>query len=173
MPEYKNPSTATWAETVDRLRETFRAWGVPHEDYVIEAGAPDRNRPSYSHPNWAMVSYRPPGSPNMVKMFLDSQFTCAKNLSAIAITIEGIRMQERRGLGGLASAHYLALAAPQTERDPYEVLQVRPNAPMEVIEASYRALAKSAHPDAGGSNEAMAELNAALDRVKADRGVTA
>ncbi len=43
------------------------------------------------------------------------------------------------------------------------VLHVAPDAPREVIEASYRALSRTAHPDAGGSEDAMKQLNAAKD----------
>jgi len=38
------------------------------------------------------------------------------------------------------------------------------------IERAYRELAKRAHPDAGGSQEWMAELNAARDAAKRERG---
>ena len=168
---YVNPSKATWNETVDRLRAIFDAWGIPHEDYRVTTGTEPRQRNSEWYGGWAMVEYRPPGSPNMVKMFLDSQSSPAKNLSAIAITIEGIRMQERRGLGGIAAAHYLALAAPRTERDPYEVLGVRSDAPIEVLEASWKARARTLHPDAGGNEDDFKELGAAWERIKADRGV--
>ena len=40
---------------------------------------------------------------------------------------------------------------------------------MKDIDDMYRIKAKRAHPDAGGSEEAMAEINAAYDHVKADR----
>jgi len=47
------------------------------------------------------------------------------------------------------------------ERDYYEVLQLHPNAEPEVIESAFRRLALKHHPDKGGSNERMAELNRA------------
>ncbi len=45
--------------------------------------------------------------------------------------------------------------------DLYQVLQVAPDAEPEVIRAAYRALAQKHHPDAGGTQERMAELNRA------------
>ena len=45
--------------------------------------------------------------------------------------------------------------------DPYEVLQVHRDAEPDVIRAAYRVLARKNHPDAGGSAERMAALNAA------------
>ena len=43
--------------------------------------------------------------------------------------------------------------------DYYEVLQMSPNATKEVIEASYRCLAKMHHPDLGGDPEIMKQIN--------------
>lgn len=47
--------------------------------------------------------------------------------------------------------------------DPWQTLGVRPNAPAVEVRAAYRALALRHHPDAGGSDEAMAELNRAYE----------
>jgi curved DNA-binding protein CbpA len=44
--------------------------------------------------------------------------------------------------------------------DPYEVLQVDPDAEREVIRAAYRTLARKYHPDvSAGSRDRMAALN--------------
>ena len=48
------------------------------------------------------------------------------------------------------------------ERDPYEILQLRPNALPQVVEAAYRALALLQHPDRTGQpddDRSMADLN--------------
>lgn len=49
------------------------------------------------------------------------------------------------------------------KRNLYRLLHVQPEAPLEVIKASYRALMTTlgAHPDRGGSHEVAAALNAA------------
>ena len=47
------------------------------------------------------------------------------------------------------------------ERDYYEILQLHPTAEPEVVESAFRRLALKHHPDKGGSNERMAELNRA------------
>ena len=61
----------------------------------------------------------------------------------------------------------------RTNRDAYEVLQVRPDASQVVIRAAFRALAAQHHPDsdgAAGSNRRMAELNDAYAQLRsADR----
>lgn len=86
-------------------------------------------------------------------------------IRAIWYAMDARRLNIIRGVDDAVAATYLALPAPARERDPWEVLGVRPDAPLEVVRAAYRELAKSAHPDRGGSDERMAELNAALERL--------
>jgi DnaJ-domain-containing protein 1 len=100
----------------------------------------------------------------------ESQPSPRENLKLIQLCVDDMRMIERRGMDSLMRSAYLQLEAPEVERDPYEVLSVRPGSPREVVEASYRALAKMAHPDAGGSAEEMAALNAALEQIKQREG---
>jgi hypothetical protein len=50
--------------------------------------------------------------------------------------------------------------------DHFTLLHLLPTAPLAVIEASYRALARLHHPDAGGNAEYMKRLNAARDALK-------
>jgi hypothetical protein len=54
---------------------------------------------------------------------------------------------------------------PQERRNLYRILHVQPEAPAEIIKASYRALMSSlrAHPDLGGDTEKAAQINAAYD----------
>jgi len=46
------------------------------------------------------------------------------------------------------------------------VLHVQPDAPLEVVEAAYRALSKIYHPDLGGDAEKMRELNEAVKEAR-------
>jgi curved DNA-binding protein CbpA len=46
--------------------------------------------------------------------------------------------------------------------NPYETLGIRKDATAAYARGAYRRKAKTAHPDAGGTNEAMAELSRAL-----------
>lgn len=171
MSRYINPSRATWNENVDRLKVLMQEWGIPFEDYHVEAGCePQYRNRSHWGERWARVTYRPRGAAAPVSMQLDSQDTAARNLNSIVVTLEAIRMQERRGLGAITASHYLALSAPQTERDPYEILQSRPDADRDTVDALYRLRAKQTHPDAGGTQEAFEQVTKAKERIYADRG---
>jgi hypothetical protein len=57
-------------------------------------------------------------------------------------------------------------SAPRPTRDPFDVLGVRPEASFDEVSAAYRRLAKRSHPDAGGSHDAMVELNAAYETIR-------
>src|SRR5262245_23798093 len=49
-------------------------------------------------------------------------------------------------------------SAPQRQPNLYQVLQVSPGAPPEVIHAAYRALIKTHHPDVNPASEASQEM---------------
>lgn len=102
---------------------------------------------------------------------VDRYRTLAANLQAIHHIIEARRVELRHGSLHLVRASFqgfAALPAPgggQRERSWWEVLDVSTSATVALIEQAYRAKARACHPDHGGSNEAMAELNAARERA--------
>ena len=96
------------------------------------------------------------------------------NIHAIAKTIEAMRGIARWGTGDMmdrAFAGFEALPAPGAKQPWREVLGIYPKCaePSRYsIETAYRNRAKFCHPDAGGSQEAMAEMNAARDDALKD-----
>lgn len=99
------------------------------------------------------------------------------NMRALTKHIEAIRGTERWGVGTLEQTFsaYSALPPPRESRTVvsrpwHEVLGVYPTMPIEAVEAVYRTLAKKAHPDSGGTLEAMAELNNAIADARAALG---
>lgn len=88
--------------------------------------------------------------------------TIADNIAAIAAHIEALRGQERWGVADLAQAFagHTALPPPETW---WQVLGVPSNATLAQVEARWRELARTAHPDAGGTDAAMSRLNTARD----------
>ncbi len=57
----------------------------------------------------------------------------------------------------------MPLPRPSSTRDPYQVLGVAASATAAEIKAAYRALVKQHHPDAGGDEHRILELNAAWE----------
>jgi hypothetical protein len=74
--------------------------------------------------------------------------------------------RRRRGISDVIASAYLQLAAPGEQLDPYEVLDIRPGAPLEVVEAAYKAKMRIAHPDSGGSIDEAKRLNTAIERIR-------
>jgi hypothetical protein len=103
------------------------------------------------------------GDPKVLKC--DSQPSYRLNLRCLFYAIEALRMNEKRGIGDLMRSVYLALDGPA---DHWRLLGIEPGATREEIERAYKAKAQDAHPDTGGSNEAMASLNAARETALAE-----
>lgn len=88
------------------------------------------------------------------------------NMQAVAKTIEALRGIARWGTGDMLEAAFTGFAAlPDYSKGPpwWEVLGCAPNAIGVEIENAYRVKMRTAHPDLGGSNDAMAALNRARD----------
>lgn len=115
------------------------------------------------------LSYQHDGEPEVVLTMAD-QDTAEDNYRVLFLAVEAIRLNEVRGIADVVRAAYLALPPPVVERDPYEVLGVRSDTPMEVIQGAYRALARMYHPDNGTKPDPakMAEVNAAWERLKGE-----
>ena len=103
---------------------------------------------------------------------VDRYSSVEANLQAIHHIIEARRVELRHGTLALVRATFTgfaALPAPSGKRSWRDVLGLTPttypNAPRivtaETINEAFRRLSKTRHPDAGGSEEAMAELNVA------------
>lgn len=62
--------------------------------------------------------------------------------------------------------HYPAQCTRAHALEPWSTLWLAEGAPQELIHPAYRAAAKRAHPDSGGSNERMKAVNAAYESLK-------
>lgn len=104
---------------------------------------------------------------------VDRYRTPAENLQAIHHIIEARRVELRHGTLNLVRASFQgfkALPPPpgsKPKRPWWEVLGVSPQAHPSIVDDAYKRLAKQRHPDAGGSAEAMAELNRAREEARA------
>lgn len=101
---------------------------------------------------------------------VDRYSSVEANVQAIHHIVEARRVELRHGTLALVRASFTgfqALPSPERKRSWREVLgfhdvQLPTRA---AVNAAWKELAKTAHPDAGGSQERMAELNRAKDEA--------
>jgi len=92
------------------------------------------------------------------------------NIQAVRKTIEALRGIARWGTGDMmerAFTGFQALPSPEmvNKRQWWQVLGLSQDAASEAIKKAYRRKAKVCHPDAGGDEARMAELNAAYSEA--------
>lgn len=95
------------------------------------------------------------------------------NLMALVKHIEALRGLDRWGVGTVERnfAGYQALPEKGQGLQWYDHLKVPPDAPAELIEQSFKQLAKIAHPDAGGTLDRWHQLHEARQQgLAAARG---
>lgn len=181
--------TKTWAQLLSEVEETARKW--PNATKVaIENDLDTRGRRrAYHSPEEREVRLRlswwsPRAERIEIKADVRSAATAPENLRLIAVALETARLAEVRGVEKILALLYRQMFPPPAAPSPppplpseprqipphYALLHLDPSAPLEVAEAAYRALAKRAHPDAGGSTETMRRLNEAIEVIRAEKG---
>lgn len=85
------------------------------------------------------------------------------NMRAVGKTIEALRGIERWGASDMLDRAFTGFEALPAPEQWWQVLNVRPEASVEDIDAAWRAAMPAAHPDRGGTDAAAASLNAARD----------
>lgn len=166
---YRMQTDKTEAQTRKEIVDQFATWN--RDNWPIDViGRYDFPAPEGIGEPTATVRFQLRGQD--VVMRCSSQVNYRLNLRCLFYAVEAMRLNEKRGIGDTLREAYAQLPGPVTERDPYEVMGLRPDVDFDSVEAMYRVLARRRHPDAGGSDEAMRELNAAYDRIKAERGIT-
>lgn len=162
---YSLSTVKSWDDTIRQLAETFRKWRI--REWSVVPMRPPRARTWQSdEEKLVTLRYQPNGSPE-ITLTMGRQSRAQDNLRVLYLAVEAMRMNEERGIADTIREAYLQLAAPARQRDPFEVLGLRPDTPLEDIKAMYAIKAKRLHPDAGGTDEAMKELNDAWERVQA------
>jgi hypothetical protein len=105
-------------------------------------------------------------------MARDGFISVAGNLRSLGLAIEGLRQLERHG-GSLmlerAFEGFLAIAPPNRKKPWREVFGIKADWIGNITEL-YRAKARMRHPDAGGSDALMAELNLAYEEARRELG---
>lgn len=154
----------TFAKARDQLYEELRKLGagkvvVSTNHKPDRYGIPTESKRSVGDEGVAIyfqLKARP------MAMACDRFDNAAANMRSLGLAIEAMRQLERHGGGTMmerAFTGFVAIEAPG--KSWWDILEVRPDASRDAIEANFRRLARDRHPDAGGSNAAMAELNEA------------
>lgn len=101
-------------------------------------------------------------------MARDAYKTVAGNMRSLTLAIEAMRQLERHGGSTMmerAFQGFAAIAPPDWKKPWREVFGVKPDWSGDLT-ALYREKAKNRHPDSGGSDTLMAELNVAYAEAK-------
>jgi hypothetical protein len=157
------------SEANDRVLKELRTMGV--YDSLISTnlkltsfGTPRSGQREPQDPGVA-VYWEQKGKPQC--MAIDQYDRVADNLAAIAASLEALRAIERHGGAQIMERAFLGFAQlPQSTARPWrEVFHFAPNfnPTREIVEVTFRGLAKKCHSDHGGSDAEMAELNVARD----------
>jgi hypothetical protein len=114
------------------------------------------------------VYWQRTGDQQHKSMAIDRYDRVADNLAAIAATLDAMRAIERHGGAMILERAFLGfqcLPAPNTWRS---VLGVEEDAPMdlEIAKSHYKKLSLRHHPDCGGTEAKMSELNWAMEEAE-------
>lgn len=177
---WERKSDLTIADGVARVLDELTAFGIVDRDDVIISsdvptrldGLPRSGARAPDDPSVAVYWQEPTGGRRV--MAIDRYTSVADNLAAVAATLSAMRAIERHGGARIlerAFTGFTALPAPGAARPWHEVLGVAAHAPTDDVRAAYRRAASAAHPDRGGTNARMAEVNVAWAAAQLERGL--
>lgn len=98
----------------------------------------------------------------------DQYFGVEDNIHALAKTIEAMRGIERWGSTDLLDRAFTGFAALPSRANWRDILGIGASATLDQAEKAYRRLALNRHPDRGGTQEQMAELNGAITEARSN-----
>ena len=117
------------------------------------------------------VYFQLAGKPTV--MACDMHERAEENMRSLTLAIEAMRALERHGGGTMMNRAFEGFAQIEAPGAKHwsSILGVPATATADEIQTAFRKLAPSRHPDAGGSEAMMAELNVARDAgLKATAG---
>jgi len=186
--QYSSVSNSSWmrskeltiSDATKRVVAELHTFGVPHGEAIISTnlelrldGLPRSGQTAPSDPGVA-VYWRRPGE-SMKVMAIDIYDRVADNLAAVAATLSAMRAIERHGGAQILERAFTGFTALPSPKSWRMILGLKEGPVSESdITSAYRTKAREAHPDMpGGSNERMAEINAARDQAMRESGLAA
>lgn len=175
---YTHRTNKSWSQLNVELDDEFRKWGVTEWETNYPKGA--RSQAMYQMPDDRFVSLRYVKHGREVTLTMNKQNRAVDNLAVLLLGIQSLRLNEKRGIGEIMAQAYAQLPSPDSTvtwtakvfvENAYDYLGVNESADMAVVEAAYKAKARKAHPDAGGSAAEMAKLNQAMEAIRQHRKV--
>lgn len=173
----RNKQLPSIMEGLNRVLRELDAMGVRKDDVLISTNVPTRldgmPRSDQREPSDRAVAvyWRKDQKSDMQCIAIDIYNRVADNLCAVAATLEALRAIERHGGAQVQERSFRGFKALSNEtgaRGWRQVLGLKEGVTYSraEVEAQYKAAAKLCHPDTpGGSNEAMAAVNAAREQA--------
>lgn len=164
--KYKITTKKSWSGTMNDLANEFRMWNISSNDWDVNypKGARLEGFKQSETDRTVILDYKK--DDKNIRLVMGAQARAVDNLRVLFLAIESMRLNEKRGIGELLKSAYLQIAGPVRQRNPWEVLAIFPGSPLPIAEAAYKVKAITAHPDSGGSEEQMKELNEAIEKVR-------
>lgn len=165
-------NSLTTGRARDALISELTALGA--EGIVISTNMPIRNDGMF------YASAKEPGDSGVAVYFqlrgrpmvfaCDQWLTVKENAWAIAKTIEALRGIERWGSGDMLERAFTGFAqiTGAVAKSWREILGVSSDSTFAEVRKKYLELVRANHPDSGGSEAAMAEINTAYDQAEAE-----
>jgi len=166
------------ADGAERVLHSLGMMGVRETDVIISTNVQPtlsgRPRSSQAEPSDPGVAVYWKGKNDKIHKVLavDRYTKVADNLAAVAATLEAMRAIERHGGAMILERAFIgftALPAPNTWRSVFGYIENAVISP-ERLKADYRELCKKHHPDHGGSEAKMQELNWAMGEAEKELG---
>lgn len=179
---YSVTTQKSWARILDDLEESFGKWGGVAQGWRVDTLLAPRSATKQNQTETERtitLHWIRRGKAYAITM--KNQSRAVDNLLVIWLIVETLRLNDARGYAQQVAAVYrtefpalpgpgqTGAAVPPPASSPYGMLFVTPNAPLDVCEAAYRAIAKRAHPDIGAPPEYFRKITEAIETIRKEK----
>ncbi len=168
-PNFKRKLGSAWAALRDELNRLHASYVVISSNVPLKANGEPYSDPGRLPDPGVAVYFRLKEKPYV--LCCDRWQLLEQNVSALVLHINAMRGMERWGVATTEEtfAGFKELPATASGENWWDVLQCTPDAGEETIQLHYKSRLRAAHPDVGGSMDAMTRLNTARDSALAAR----